>query len=110
MNELDSGTEVRKTDAHPQNANIFRVSHAVLGELLQLDPGHDPAVPKKTQLQNVAAIADWVGDLKYDKKLKAGSINVYVDSDKVIENGFCYPCLDWRWHTDICRHHPSKRS
>lgn len=22
MNELDSGTEVRKTDAHPQNANI----------------------------------------------------------------------------------------
>lgn len=41
----------------------------------------------KTQLQNIKAIAKWVGDLHYDKTLKAGPINIYVNPDKVIENG-----------------------
>ena len=42
---------------------------------------------KKTQLENIEAIADWVGDLKYDKSLKQGTIDVYVAPDSVIENG-----------------------
>ena len=42
---------------------------------------------KKTQLENIEAIADWVGDLKYDKTLKQGAIDVYVAPDSVIENG-----------------------
>lgn len=41
----------------------------------------------KSQLKNVQAIADWVGDLHYDKKLKMGTLDVYVNPDKVIENG-----------------------
>ena len=42
---------------------------------------------KKTQLENIEAIADWVGDLKYDKSLKQGPLGVYVAPDSVIENG-----------------------
>lgn len=42
---------------------------------------------KKTQLENIKAIADWVGDLKYDKSLKQGPLGVYVAPDSVIENG-----------------------
>lgn len=42
---------------------------------------------KKTQLENIKAIAEWVGDLKYDKSLKQGTIDVYVAPDSVIENG-----------------------
>ena len=42
---------------------------------------------KKTQLENIEAIADWVGDLKYDKSLKQGTADVYVAPDSVIENG-----------------------
>lgn len=42
---------------------------------------------KKTQLENIEAIADWVGDLKYDKSLRQGAIDVYVAPDSVIENG-----------------------
>lgn len=41
----------------------------------------------KTQLENIEAIADWVGDLKYDKSLKQGTIDIYVAPDSVIENG-----------------------
>lgn len=46
---------------------------------------------KKTQLENIEAIADWVSDLKYDKKLKLGTIDKYVNPDVVIENsgGVC---------------------
>lgn len=42
---------------------------------------------KKTQLENVEAIAKWVGGLKYDKKLKQGTADVYVNPDSVIKNG-----------------------
>ena len=42
---------------------------------------------KKTQLENIEAIADWVGDLKYDKSLKQGTLNAYVNPDSVIEIG-----------------------
>ena len=42
---------------------------------------------KKTQLENIEAIAEWVGGLKYDKSLKQGAIDVYVAPDSVIENG-----------------------
>lgn len=42
---------------------------------------------KKTQLENIEAIAEWVGDLKYDKSLKQGAVDVYVAPDSVIENG-----------------------
>lgn len=42
---------------------------------------------KKTQLENVEAIADWVGDLDYNRNLKQGTIDVYVNPDSVIENG-----------------------
>ena len=42
---------------------------------------------KKTQLENIEAIADWVGDLKYDKTLRQGTLNAYVNPDSVIENG-----------------------
>ena len=42
---------------------------------------------KKTQLENIEAIAEWVGDLKYDKTLKQGTVDVYVAPDSVIENG-----------------------
>ena len=42
---------------------------------------------KKTQLENIEAIADWVDDLKYDKSLRQGAIDVYVAPDSVIENG-----------------------
>lgn len=41
----------------------------------------------KTQFDNVEAIADWIGDLKYDMNLKMGTIDVYVNPDKVIANG-----------------------
>lgn len=41
----------------------------------------------KTRLDNVKAIANWVGDLKYDDKLKQGSADVYVNPDSVIKNG-----------------------
>ena len=41
----------------------------------------------KTQLENIEAIAEWVGDLKYDKTLKQGTVDVYVAPDSVIENG-----------------------
>lgn len=41
----------------------------------------------KSQLKNIEAIADWVGRLHYDKKLKMGTLDVYVNPDKVIENG-----------------------
>ena len=42
---------------------------------------------KKTQLENIEAIAEWVSDLKYDKSLKQGTIGVYIAPDSVIENG-----------------------
>ena len=42
---------------------------------------------KKTQLENIKAIAEWVGDLKYDEALAQGSIGVYIAPDSVIENG-----------------------
>ena len=43
---------------------------------------------KKTQLENIEAIAEWIGDnLKYDKKLKQGTASIYVNPDSVIENG-----------------------
>ena len=42
---------------------------------------------KKTQLENIEAIADWVGDLKYDKTLRQGTLNAYVNPDSVIEIG-----------------------
>ena len=42
---------------------------------------------KKTQLENIEAIAEWVGDLKYDKALKQGTVGVYIAPDSVIENG-----------------------
>lgn len=42
---------------------------------------------KKTQLENIEAIAEWVGDLKYDKTLRQGTLNAYVNPDSVIENG-----------------------
>ena len=41
----------------------------------------------KTQLQNVQAIAKYVGGLKYDKSLKQGSVSIYVNPDTVIANG-----------------------
>ena len=42
---------------------------------------------KKTQLENIKAITEWVGDLKYDKSLKQGTVDVYIAPDSVIENG-----------------------
>lgn len=42
---------------------------------------------KKTQLENVKAIADWVGDLEYSEKLMQGSADFYVNPDSVIKNG-----------------------
>ena len=42
---------------------------------------------KKTQLENVKAIYEFVDDLKYDRKLKQGTIDKYVNPDSVIENG-----------------------
>lgn len=42
---------------------------------------------KKTQLDNIEAIAEWVNDLKYDKSLKQGTLNAYVNPDSVIEIG-----------------------
>lgn len=43
---------------------------------------------KKTQLENVEAIAKWVDDnLEYDLKRLQGSADVYVNPDSVIENG-----------------------
>ena len=42
---------------------------------------------KKTQLENIEAIAEWVGDLKYDKTLRQGTLNAYVNPDSVIEIG-----------------------
>lgn len=42
---------------------------------------------KKTQLENVETVADWVSDLNYDKKLKQGGADVYVNPDSVIKNG-----------------------
>lgn len=42
---------------------------------------------KKTQLENIETIAKYVRSLKYDKKLKLGTIDKYVNPDVVIENG-----------------------
>ena len=42
---------------------------------------------KKTELQNIQTITDWVGDLKYSKSLKQGTADVYVNPDSVIKNG-----------------------
>lgn len=43
---------------------------------------------KKTQLENIEAIAEWIGDnLKYNKKLQQGSADIYIAPDSVIENG-----------------------
>ena len=42
---------------------------------------------KKTQLENVDALAKWVKGLKYDKNLKQGTISKYVNPDSVIANG-----------------------
>ena len=42
---------------------------------------------KNTQLENVETIADWVGDLDYNRNLKQGTIDVYVNPDSVIKNG-----------------------
>lgn len=42
----------------------------------------------KTQLDNIKEIARWVhNNLEYDKSLKTGPVDVYVNPDKVIENG-----------------------
>ena len=41
----------------------------------------------KTQLQNVQAMASYVGGLKYDSKLKQGYVDTYVNPDSVISNG-----------------------
>lgn len=42
----------------------------------------------KTQLANVKEIAHYVyGTLHYDKTLKVGTLDVYVNPDKIIENG-----------------------
>ena len=41
----------------------------------------------KTQLQNVQAMAKYVGGLKYDMSLKQGNVAVYVNPDTVIANG-----------------------
>lgn len=42
----------------------------------------------KNQFDNIQTITNYVtSTLKYDKKLKAGTIDVYVNPDKVIENG-----------------------
>ena len=42
---------------------------------------------KKTQLENVETLAKWVGDLDYDKNLKQGTIDKYVNPDSVIAKG-----------------------
>ncbi len=42
---------------------------------------------KKTQLENIKTLMAYVDKLKYDKKLKIGTIDVYVNPDIVIKNG-----------------------
>lgn len=42
---------------------------------------------KKTQLDNIKTLMAYVDGLKYDKKLKIGTIDKYVNPDIVIENG-----------------------
>lgn len=45
----------------------------------------------KTQLENVKALSKWLRGLKYDKSLKQGTIDKYVNPDSVIANngGVC---------------------
>lgn len=43
---------------------------------------------KKTQLDNIKAIAKWVKDnVDYDRASRVGTLSVYVDPDEIIENG-----------------------
>lgn len=42
---------------------------------------------EKTQLDNVKAISKWLRELDYDKKLKQGTVDKYVNPDSVIEKG-----------------------
>lgn len=42
---------------------------------------------KKTQLENIKALCQFVDDLDYDRELKQGTIDKYVNPDSVIENG-----------------------
>lgn len=42
---------------------------------------------KKTQLDNIKTLMAYVDGLKYDKKLKIGTIDVYANPDIVIKNG-----------------------
>ena len=41
----------------------------------------------KTQLDNIKEIARWVRSLEYDTSLKTGTLDIYANPDKVIENG-----------------------
>ena len=41
----------------------------------------------KSQLENIKALTDWVGDLEYSSKLSHGSLDVYFSPDEVLANG-----------------------
>lgn len=91
----------RKT-YHIQYKNSFQVStiDADLAPFLLSTPWGDYAAApnatakaeelwdnQETQYENVRNIAIWVDKLKYDKKLKQGTIDMYVNPDSVIANG-----------------------